>query len=132
MKGKSTPKVLIVDDESDVETLFRQYFRREIRTGEVEFLFALSATEAIDKLEKGEPPEIIYMFSDINMPGMNGFELLSVVQEKFPAVKVCMISAYGTNDYKHKAKELGADTYFTKPVDFSLLKQKIQEIIKSN
>jgi two-component system, response regulator, stage 0 sporulation protein F len=132
MTEKVTPKILIVDDESDVETLFRQYFRKEIRTGVIEFLFAINALEAIQKLEDGKPPDIIYVFSDINMPGMNGFELLSIVQQKFPSVKVCMISAYGTNEYINKAKELGADNYMTKPVDFSRLKEKIQELIAIN
>jgi len=132
MTDKPAPKILIVDDESDVETLFRQYFRKEIRYGVIELLFASNATDAIKKLEVGKPPDIIYVFSDINMPGMNGFELLSVVQEKFPEVKVCMISAYATNEYKSKAKDLGADNYFTKPVNFSQLKEKVQEIINNN
>jgi YesN/AraC family two-component response regulator len=132
MSEKSNPKILIVDDESDVEMLFRQYFRKEIRAGSLEFLFAFTAEDAIEQLENGIPPEIIYIFSDINMPGMSGFDLLSIVQQKFLSVKVCMVSAYSTNEYRDKAIELGADFYFTKPIDFPRLKEKINEIMSVN
>lgn len=132
MMTKTTPKILVVDDEIDIETLFRHYFRKETRSGSVEFLFALDGKEAIKKLESDPPLGILYIFSDINMPKMNGFELLNIIQQKYSSVKVCMISAYGASEYQNKAKSLGADSYITKPVDFSRVKAKIEEIINTN
>jgi len=123
-------KILIVDDEKDVEMLFRQKFRKEIKRGEVEMVFAFSGQEALEILAKEKPPEVMYVFSDINMPGMTGLELLDQVKSRFPSINVSMISAYGDSDNYNKAKESGAKEFFTKPIDFNSLKQEIVGMIK--
>lgn len=121
-------KLLVVDDEQDVEMLFRQKFRKEIRSGTLELEFALSGEEALRLLEDERPPEFVYIFSDINMPGMSGFELLEKVKEKYPDIEVSMISAYGNSDYLEKALASGAKEFFTKPIDFKSLKDEISKI----
>jgi len=123
-------KILIVDDEKDVEMLFRQKFRKEIKKGEVELVFAFSGQEALELLAKEEPPEVMYVFSDINMPGMTGLELLEEVKSRFPQINVSMISAYGDSDNYNKAKESGAKEFFTKPIDFNSLKEEITGMLK--
>jgi len=123
-------KILIVDDEKDVEMLFRQKFRKEIKRGEVEMVFAFSGQEALEILAKEKPPEVMYVFSDINMPGMTGLELLDKVKERFPSINVSMISAYGDSENYNKAKESGAKEFFTKPIDFNSLKEEIDGMIK--
>ena len=123
-------KILIVDDEKDVEMLFRQKFRKEIKRGEVEMVFAFSGQEALEILAKEKPPEVMYVFSDINMPGMTGLELLDKVKERFPSINVSMISAYGDSENYNKAKESGAKEFFTKPIDFNSLKEEIVGMIK--
>lgn len=122
-------KILIVDDEKDVEMLFRQKFRKEIKSGEVEMVFAFSGQEALDLLEKDNPPEVMYVFSDINMPGMTGLDLLDKVKARFPQIKVSMISAYGDTENYNKAIESGAKEFFTKPIDFNSLKSEINQLI---
>jgi two-component system, response regulator, stage 0 sporulation protein F len=124
-------KFLVVDDEKDVEMLFLQKFRKEIRSGEIEMVFAFSGQEALDILKDKEPPDVVYVFSDINMPGMSGLELLSKIKNEFPDIKVSMISAYGDNDNYQKALESGAKEFFTKPIDFNSLKSEITKIILS-
>ena len=96
-------RILVVDDERDVELLFRQKFRKEIRSKSLEFVFAFSGQEALDMLGKSNPPNVIYIFSDINMPGMTGLELLEKVKAKYPDIKISMISAYGDKDNYEKA-----------------------------
>lgn len=123
-------KILIVDDEKDVEMLFRQKFRKEIKSGAVEMVFAFSGQEALDLLEKDNPPEVMYVFSDINMPGMTGLELLDKVKARFPQINVSMISAYGDSDNYNKAIESGAKEFFTKPIDFNSLKEEIGGMLK--
>ena len=123
-------KILIVDDEKDVEMLFRQKFRKEIKKGEVELVFAFSGQEALELLAKEKPPEVMYVFSDINMPGMTGLELLEEVKTRFPQINVSMISAYGDSDNYNKAKESGAKEFFTKPIDFNSLKEEITGMLK--
>lgn len=125
----ATPKILIVDDELDVELLFRQQFRREIRNKELELVFAFSGEEALDHLASQHPPEVVYIFSDINMPGMTGLEMLEIIRKKYPEMSVSMISAYADTEYKDKAIESGAEGFFTKPIDFKVLKRKVSEII---
>ncbi len=122
-------KILIVDDEKDVEMLFRQKFRKEIKSGAVEMVFAFSGQEALDLLEKDNPPEVMYVFSDINMPGMTGLELLDKVKARFPQINVSMISAYGDAENYNKAIESGAKEFFTKPIDFDSLKTEINQLI---
>lgn len=121
-------KLLVVDDERDVEMLFRQKFRKEIRKGLLELQFAFSGQEALTILKSKDPPEIMYIFSDINMPGMSGLELLKTVKHEFPEIKVSMISAYGDQKNYNQAMESGAKEFFTKPIDFYSLKEEILKI----
>jgi CheY-like chemotaxis protein len=120
-------KILVVDDELDVKTLFEQRFRKEIRSKAVDFVFAFSGKEALQYLDKLNH-EAILILSDINMPGMSGLELLKEIKEKelTPKPIVMMISAYGDEQNYNTAKSLGADEFLTKPVDFKLLKEKLQ------
>ena len=124
-------KILIVDDEKDVEMLFTQKFRKEIRAGKVELIFAFSGQEALETLRSQDPPEVMYIFSDINMPGMSGIELLEQVQREFPGIKVSMISAYGDAANLQRAMDSGAKGFFTKPIDFASIKQEIDTILES-
>lgn len=122
-------KFLIVDDEKDVEIMFRQKLRKEIRNGEVALVFAFSGKEALELLHNQTPPDVMYVFSDINMPGMSGIELLEKVKSEFPAIKVRMISAYGDSENYEKAISAGAKGFFTKPIDFERLKLEINEVL---
>ena len=122
-------RILVVDDEKDVELLFRQKFRKEIKSKSLELVFAFSGQEALDILEKSNPPKVIYIFSDINMPGMTGLELLEQVKERFPNIKISMISAYGDKDNYEKAIGSGAKEFFTKPIDFDTLKEEIKGLM---
>ena len=118
-------KILFVDDERDVEALFRQKFRKEIKSGQLELAFAFSGKEALDILGTENPPKFVYVFSDINMPGMSGLELLDQIKSRFPLIQVSMISAYGDSENYNKAISSGAKGFFTKPVDFESLKKEI-------
>ncbi|PRY85985.1 response regulator [Mongoliibacter ruber] len=122
-------KILIVDDEKDVEVLFRQKFRKEIKKGEISLEFAFSGAEALDILSSDNPPKFVYVFSDINMPGMTGLELLDKIKFKFPEINVSMISAYGDKENYDKAIQSGAKEFFTKPIDFDSLKTEINKLI---
>lgn len=119
-------KILVVDDEQDVKTLFEQRFRKEIKNGLVEFVFAFSGEDAVVQLNKWEH-EAMLILSDINMPGMSGLQLLESVKKKYmkPPPVVMMITAYGDSENYKIAKELGADDFLTKPVDFAALKEKL-------
>jgi two-component system response regulator (stage 0 sporulation protein F) len=121
-------KILIVDDERDVEDLFRQKLRKEIKSGHLELVFAFSGNEALKILESENPPQVVYVFSDINMPGMSGLEMLEIVKSRFPHIQVSMISAYGDSDNYNKAMQSGAKGFFTKPVDFESLKKEIASL----
>jgi two-component system, chemotaxis family, chemotaxis protein CheY len=120
-------KILVVDDERDVQALFEQRFRKEVRNGEMELAFAFSGEEALEYM-KGHEHEAVLILSDINMPGMSGFELLCYIKEKFekPPPIVMMITAYGDDENHQKAIGLGADDFLTKPLDFVLLKEKLK------
>ncbi|MGB3005871.1 MAG: response regulator [Chitinophagaceae bacterium] len=122
-------KILVVDDEKDVQTLFEQRFRKEIKSGEMSFDFAFSGEEALTYLNRHEQ-EAVLILSDINMPGMSGLELLGQIKQKFlkPPPVVMMITAYGDAENNKIAKELGADDFLTKPVDFTSLKEKLKTI----
>jgi CheY-like chemotaxis protein len=122
-------KFLVVDDEKDVEMLFRQKFRKEIKKGLLELDFAFSGDEALAILRSSDPPEVVYIFSDINMPGMSGLQLLEKVKAEFPQIKVSMISAYGDQENYNKAIESGAKAFFTKPIDFNILKEEVNRHI---
>jgi len=118
-------KVMIVDDEKDVEMLFRQQFRKEIRSGQVELCYAFSADEALSYLKSTKPPDVVCILSDINMPGMTGLELLKTVKEEFSGLPVHMITAYGDEKNYRTAMDYGADGYMTKPLDFEHLKAAV-------
>lgn len=120
-------KILVVDDEQDVKTLFEQRFRKEIKSGDVTFVFAFSGEEAIEYLTCHRQ-EAVLILSDINMPGMSGLDLLGHIKQKFhePPPVVMMITAYGDAENYKAATDLGADDFLTKPVDFTLLKQKLK------
>ena len=122
-------KILVVDDEKDVQVLFEQRFRKEMRSGEMEFAFAFSGEEALKYLS-GYDHEAVLILSDINMPGMSGLELLQHIKEKHhePPPVVMMITAYGDADNYNTAMRLGADDFLTKPVDFTSLKEKLKAI----
>jgi len=123
-------KILVVDDEHDVKTLFQQRFRKEIRKGELEFVFAFSGEEALETLSAMNQ-EAVLILSDINMPGMSGLQLLETIKKDFvaPPPVVMMVTAYGDEENYNMAKRLGADDFLTKPVDFKLLKDKLIQII---
>ena len=120
-------KVLVVDDERDIQTLFEQRFRKEIKNAEMDFVFAFSGEEALDYLKSHEH-EAVLILSDINMPGMSGLDLLGHIKQKYhkPPPVVMMITAYGDAENFNAAKALGADDFLTKPVDFSSLKEKLK------
>lgn len=122
-------KILIVDDERDVEMLFRQKFRKEIKSGGLELVFAFSGQHALDILSETDPPQVVYVFSDINMPGMTGLELLDRVKTRFPNISVSMISAYGDTENYNKAIKSGAKGFFTKPIDFESLRKEITALL---
>ena len=117
--------ILVVDDEPDVAELFRQQFRRDIRSGRFVMEFALSAADALARAKAIPDPSLILILSDINMPGMTGLEMLPKVRSERPGVPVIMITAYGDADTKRKALEGGAAGLLTKPIDFALLRQEI-------
>jgi CheY-like chemotaxis protein len=117
--------ILVVDDEPDVEHLFRQQFRRDIRCGRFVMEFANSAPAALEQVESNGDPSLI--LSDINMPGMSGLEMLPKVKAARPNVPVIMITAYGDDATRKKAAELGAAGLLTKPIDFGLLRQEIDQ-----
>jgi two-component system chemotaxis response regulator CheY len=120
-------KILVVDDEKDIQLLFEQRFRKEIREGIVEFAFAFSGEEALLYLDR-HVHEVILILSDINMPGMSGLELLKHIKQKFnsPPPVVIMITAYADAGNYNNAMNLGADDFITKPIDFNLLKEKLK------
>lgn len=119
-------KILVVDDEMDIQPLFQQRFRKEIKTGKIDFIFAYSGEEALGCMEQYKH-EAVLILSDINMPGMSGLDLLSNIKQKnhTPPPVVMMITAYGDAENYKKAMELGADDFLTKPLDFKTLKEKI-------
>jgi CheY-like chemotaxis protein len=119
--------ILVVDDEPDVEALFRQQFRREMRAGRFIMDFASSGAQAIERIKEAEEDSLILLFSDINMPGMTGLELLPHVKGMRPDLPIIMITAYGDASTLRRAKEAGADGVFGKPIDFSALKAEIDQ-----
>lgn len=125
-------KFLVVDDEKDVEMLFRQKFRKEIRNKELELVFAFSGEEALEVLKSKTPPDVVYIFSDINMPGMSGIDLLQYVRKNYPEIKVSMISAYGDSENYNRAIDSGAKEFFTKPINFETLKEEVQKQYSRN
>ncbi|OFY55312.1 MAG: Fis family transcriptional regulator [Bacteroidetes bacterium GWF2_49_14] len=123
-------KILVVDDEKDIQPLFQQRFRKEIKNGEIDFVFAFSGEEALTCL-KDYQHEAVLILSDINMPGMSGLELLSEIKQKnhVPPPVVMMITAYGDDENYKRAMDLGADDFLAKPIDFISLKEKIKTFV---
>jgi CheY-like chemotaxis protein len=125
--------VLVVDDENDVEMLFRQQFRRDLRQDRFLMEFALSASEALDRVKSApNDTDLILVLSDINMPGMTGLELLPKIKALRPKVPVIMITAYGDSDTKRRALEGGAQALLTKPIDFAALRAEIDKRIEEH
>jgi CheY-like chemotaxis protein len=120
-------QILVVDDEPDVADLFRQQFRRELRSGRFKMEFALSACEALERVAVTDETSLIFIFSDINMPGMTGLQLLPKVRALRPDVPVVMITAYGDEDTRREASEGGAADLVTKPIDFGALRSRIDQ-----
>lgn len=118
--------ILVVDDEPDVEMLFRQHFRRDLRSGRFSMDFAQSAADALTHIRAAGDQALILILSDINMPGMSGLELLPKAKAMRPDVPIIMITAYGDAETKRKALESGAESLLTKPIDFSALRGEIE------
>ena len=119
------PLILVVDDEPDVEALFRQQFRRDLRAGRFVMEFAQSAAMALQRIGDAADATLILILSDINMPEMSGLELLPKAKALRPDVPVIMITAYGDAETKRKALERGAEALLTKPIDFAALRSEI-------
>ena len=122
--------ILVVDDEPDVEVLFRQQFRRDLRAERFTMEFAQSAPAALQCIRDAGNASLILILSDINMPGMSGLELLPKAKALRPDVPVIMITAYGDAETKRKALENGAEALLTKPIDFTMLRNKINTQIE--
>jgi len=120
--------ILVVDDEPDVAELFRQRFRREARRGTYVMHFAASGEAALEQLADGIEPTLIVILSDINMPGMDGLQLLAAIKQRFPELPVMMVTAYGDDERRRRASDLGAAEFLTKPVDFDLLKEQLRQL----
>jgi CheY-like chemotaxis protein len=122
--------ILVVDDEPDVETLFRQQFRRELRAGRFAMEFAQSAPMALQRITNAGDRSLILILSDINMPGMSGLELLPKAKAIRPDVPIIMITAYGDAETKRRALENGAEALLTKPIDFGTLRIEIDSRVE--
>lgn len=122
-------KILVVDDERDIQSLFEQRFRKEIKEGLMTFVFAFSGEEALTYLNNPDH-EAVLILSDINMPGMSGLELLDRIKKKYtqPPPLVMIFTAYGDDENENLAKQKGADDFLTKPLDFGLLKEKLKNL----
>jgi CheY-like chemotaxis protein len=120
--------ILVVDDEPDVADLFRQRFRRESRRGTYVMHFAASGEQALGLLADEIQPALVAVLSDINMPGMDGLELLGEIKQRHPDLPVMMVTAYGDDERKRRAAELGAVEFITKPVDFDQLKEQLRQL----
>jgi len=122
--------ILVVDDEPDVEVLFRQQFRRDLRAGRFNMEFAQSAPAALQRITDAEEVSLILILSDINMPGLSGLELLPKAKAARPDVPIIMITAYGDAETKRKALEGGAEALLSKPIDFATLRNEIETRIE--
>jgi CheY-like chemotaxis protein len=120
--------ILVVDDEPDVTDLFRQRFRREARQGTYVMHFAASGEQALNLLTGEIQPELIVILSDINMPGMDGLQLLGEIKQLRPDLPVMMVTAYGDDERRRRARELGAFEFVSKPVDFDRLKESLRQL----
>jgi CheY-like chemotaxis protein len=120
--------ILIVDDEPDVAELFRQRFRRETRQGKYVLHYATSGAEALNRLVGEIEPTLVAVLSDINMPGMDGLQLLGEIKQRFPDLPVMMVTAYGDDERRQRAAEYGAADFLAKPVDFEDLKAQLRQL----
>src|SRR5947209_8955483 len=120
--------ILVDDDEADVAELFRQRFRREVRQGIYVLHFAQSGDQAAQLLDDEIEPELLAVLSDINMPGMDGLQLLGEIKQRFPNLPVVVVTAYGDDERRRRASELGAAEFITKPVDFAHLKEQLRQL----
>ena len=120
--------ILVVDDEADVADLFRQRFRREVREGTYVMHFANSGEMALEQLTMGVEPTLIVILSDINMPGIDGLILLGEIRQRFPDLPVMMVTAYGDDERRRRASDLGAFEFLTKPVDFDHLRAQLRRL----
>ena len=120
--------ILVVDDEPDVAELFRQRFRRETRQGIYVMHFASSGAEALDRLSGDIEPTLVAVLSDINMPEMDGLELLAEIKQRYPDLPVMMVTAYGDDERRRRAAQYGAAEFITKPVDFDQLKAQLRQL----
>ncbi len=118
-------RIMIVDNEADMHYLFSRKFKKEIKAGQVEFIFLMSATEALSYLDSPENNFIDLIISDINLPIMNGLEMLKIIKEKYAQINVCMLTAHGYDENYKIAKQYGANDYLVKPINFEEIKQKI-------
>ena len=123
-----TVSILVVDDETDVAEMFRQSFRREARNGTYVMHFADSGDEALNLLRKGIEPTLMAILSDINMPQMDGLDLLAEIKQRWADLPVVMVTAYGDDQRRRRAGELGACEFLTKPVDFDFLKTRLRDL----
>ena len=121
-------KILVVDDEPDVPLLYKQRFRRELRRGEIDLHFASSGAEVLEYFQEHGRDGVVLVLSDINMPGMTGLELLKALREQHPDLCVFMVTAYDDEQNYQTAQAYGANDYFTKPIDFTTLKEKIARL----
>jgi two-component system, chemotaxis family, chemotaxis protein CheY len=121
-------RLIVVDDEKDVQLLFQQKFRKEIKSGQIQIHYAFDGKSALKFLETLENHSGFLILSDINMPEMTGIELLKEIKFLYPSLKVIMITAYGDESNYNLAKKFGADDYFTKPLSFDLLKTKLEDL----
>jgi CheY-like chemotaxis protein len=120
--------ILVVDDESDVADLFRQRFRHEARQGTYVTHFATSGVETLDRLAGEIQPTLVAVLSDINMPGMDGLELLDEIKQRRPDLRVMIVTAYGDDERRRRARELGAFEFISKPIDFDQLKEHLRQL----
>jgi DNA-binding NtrC family response regulator len=127
MSESLKPHILFVDDETDMHMIFELYFAEEIRGGRVHLSFAASADQCLRYLASPEGQDVTLVLADINMPGMNGLEMLSIICAKYPRILTYMITAYDTVEHRRDASERGAERFFAKPVEFSDLVAAIEE-----
>lgn len=130
MKGERA-HILIVDDDQNIRNLLRLRFRKEVENGDVVLTLCDSGQDALEKLKNSEYKDVLVVLSDINMPGMNGFDVIQQVKSEYNHILTYLCSAYDRNDFKEKGYDLGIDHFFAKPIDINKIKMKIQKDLES-